>query len=681
MNDEQRRWRCPECQEESLIPVAAGDGVSCRRCGVTAPSVPACQPQAVADPGTGIPSSAVGTPAAEDFWEKPFWKEEAPGAAEFPARQGRRTAASGNESASPARVVRPKKRVSPAPAVLVTSLLIGGLMVAFVLWRVPLEATLWLIGGGGGESLLVGQPAVQRNPRVAAPLAALVEFETRRPAVASIEIDDGQRQWTYRPAGLPTTDHHYVVLGLRPGRRHELRVRLTGADGGDAVVSKPIAVSTPPLPEDFPPLRTLLSVPKKMEPGITLFAPNLWRDGERIYDYGYILAVDATGEVVWYFRADARIADLRLLSNGHLLYNDARNHATFEIDFLGNLVRKWWASGRLAPPDEQYISVPTDSLHHEVTETPSGNFLALSTELRTVENFPASEDDPAGPTAKAMVVGDVVVEYQKDGTVVDRLRLFDLLDPHRIGYGAFSNFWRSHYDEVDGEESHDWSHANAFHYDARSDTLIVSLRHQDCFVKIDRRSNEILWILGNPEGWRDQWRRHLLQPRGDLQWPYHQHGVELTPAGTILLYDNGNFQAVPPEPKRPAFRNYSRVVEFQVDEAERTVRQVWEYGGPEDEMFYAPFYGDADWLPQTGNILITDGGRIETADGMPADEIPSDHQWGRILEVTHTRPAEKVFEIAVNSGLGSGIGWSIYRSERLPDLTALSDLAGAGRAE
>ena len=32
-------------------------------------------------------------------------------------------------------------------------------------------------------------------------------------------------------------------------------------------------------------------------------------------------------------------------------------------------------------------------------------------------------------------------------------------------------------------------------------------------------------------------------------------------------------------------------------------------GGPGSEIFYAPFLGDADRLPQTGNVLITDGGR------------------------------------------------------------------------
>ena len=40
--------------------------------------------------------------------------------------------------------------------------------------------------------------------------------------------------------------------------------------------------------------------------------------------------------------------------------------------------------------------------------------------------------------------------------------------------------------------------------------------------------------------------------------------------------------------------------------------------------------------------------------------------WGRVVEVTHTQPAEKVFEVQVKDAEGDGV--LVYRAERLPSL-------------
>lgn len=607
-------------------------------------------------------------------------EDKPPDSRQMPVRQATVRSAVGGPPEAVAGRSGERRRSTPvlllSVGLLGVALLIGAVPVADMLYQDELRERGAEPSGGAEETLLVGQPTVERNPRESVPLVALVDFETRRPATASIEVNDGQRRWTYRPSANPATEHHLVVLGLKPDRRHEFRVRVESQDRQSSEVSEPVVLVTPPLPDDFPPLRTVVSQPDKMEPGVTIFAANLWRENTRIRDYGYIIAVDAAGDVVWYNRTDQRVVDLRLLSNGHLLYNESRNHGLFEVDLLGNPVRQWWAAGLEEPPDDRFIPVEADTIHHEILELPSGNFLALSTELRPLVAFPVSEDAPYGVMAEAAVVGDVVIEFRRDGTIVDRLPLLDLLDPHRIGYGSLSPFWSSHYQGLGPEDPcRDWSHANALCYDADSDAVIVSVRNQDCLVKVDRASGQIIWILGDPAGWRPPWREHLLRPHGPLEWPYHQHAPELTPSGTILMYDNGNHRAIPPEPKRMAVENYSRAVEFDVDEDAMSVKQVWEYSGSEGETFYSPFYGETDWMPQTGNVLITDGGRVETSDGEPADAVPSDHQWARIVEITHDSPAEKLFEVVLDSGLGSDTGWSIYRSERLPELSALSDLA------
>ncbi|MEE8094511.1 MAG: hypothetical protein V3T47_09780, partial [Gammaproteobacteria bacterium] len=124
---------------------------------------------------------------------------------------------------------------------------------------------------------------------------------------------------------------------------------------------------------------------------------------------------------------------------------------------------------------------------------------------------------------------------------------------------------------------------------------------------------------------------------------------------------------------------------------------VWRYGGPGDEPFYSGFLGDVDWLPVTGNLLVTDGTRVTDADGQPVAPAPPPagppggmrgarpdgmggtppggpgsfgntgvRRWARIVEVTHTQPAEKVLELVFADEPPGGV--SIYRAKRLASL-------------
>lgn len=517
-------------------------------------------------------------------------------------------------------------------------------------------------------SLFVVKPTIRSNPIERAPLIAIIDFECSEDVIPSLEISDSDRTWEQPWRVEAAKKHRLAALGLRPGREHTIRVKLT-SPSGRVETSQPLKFRTRPLPQNFPPLKTILANRDKMEPGITLFSVNLWRDNVSILDYGFLIALDTAGEVIWYCDTGDRVADIRVLKNGHILYQHGNYRYAYEIDILGRDIRRWFGKRLTEAPDNMAIGIDVDTTHHDITELPNGNLMTLATDLVRFDEFPTSEFDPAAPWEPAFVVCDIIVEFNPEtGQTVDSLKTLDILDPKRFGYMALSSFWKDKYNERIADFSRDWSHANALEYVPHDDSVLVSFRHLDCIMKLDWKTKQIRWIFGDPGGWGEAWQKYLLQPVGELKWPYHQHSPQLTPRGTLMMYDNGNYRARPFDKATLAPQNQSRVVEFEIDEQAMTVKQVFEYDGTDGDRFYCPFYCEADWMSTTKNILVTDGGHIETADGTPNDDVPADRQWARIFEVTRDSNPEKVFEVVCDSGKQSPFGWSIYRSNRLPNI-------------
>ncbi len=131
------------------------------------------------------------------------------------------------------------------------------------------------------------------------------------------------------------------------------------------------------------------------------------------------------------------------------------------------------------------------------------------------------------------------------------------------------------------------------------------------------------------------------------------------------MFDNGKYRALPYQPKMRPEESFSRAVEFAIDEEAMEFRQVWSYGGRPGEIFFTPFLGETDWLPEKGHVLVTDGGRVRRPNGLPGVHPAQGHKWARVFEVTHETPARVVFEVVIDDPRW---GWTVYRSERLPSL-------------
>ncbi|MBW1790225.1 MAG: aryl-sulfate sulfotransferase [Deltaproteobacteria bacterium] len=535
---------------------------------------------------------------------------------------------------------------------------------------------------------------IRQNPNPKIPLAAVLSFRTDAPvAVDAALISAGHERKISFPmgcdpaAGLP-------IIGMRAGTAYEVRVQVTDGAGKTETLP-PLHYTTPPLPGDlrnFPRFDVIRAETENMEPGFTMLSLRrrmvtrmIWmskRQRHFLNDWSLLVALDAEGQVVWYYEADHRIGGMHRLQNGNLFFT-SMDYRAFEMDFLGNIERVWYASKRPKGPVEGGISIEAESLHHQPHEMPNGNFLAMTANSREFENYLTSETDPDAPRGTKRVVGDRIIEFTAEGGVVWSWDAFDHLDPYRIGYDTFSPFWH-----VRGFPHHvDWTHGNGVTFDKVNGGMIISLRHQDAFFKVDRDTGEVIWILGTHDGWEKPFSDKLLQPVDpDIRWPFHGHNPRVTDDGTICVYDNAAFQARPFTPAKKPAECFSRGVEYLVDERKGTVEEVWASAddGTEDKVVSWAM-GDCHRLPKTNNMLVIDsvcmpeGPELSWQGNITTDDLTweqwdrncwniSDFAlWGRIREYRRNSNRDVVFEIVVRDP-DDLVGWEVYGGLRTPDL-------------
>lgn len=500
------------------------------------------------------------------------------------------------------------------------------------------------------ELAVVSGPEISEVPAV--PLARLLEVETNVPSRVHVSVTDGVDSWHRWLGGTFEMIHRLPLLGFKPARTYEVTIRLESEGGASLDLLGSIAVTMDPLPNDFLPLTVLSTDPARMEPGLIVFA-------SRNLDTGQVftVALDSGGDVVWYVNQNP--GGIRQLDNGLLLTDGG---VLAEMTPLAERVRVWRPA--LNPGPAGSIPIDVTIFHHEVFPTNHGTLLTLHRTLNPVDDYPTSDTDPDAPTASALVIDDPGIEFDPEtGAILHEWSPLAVLDPHRIGYGSTG-------------ARNDWGHANAIIHDERDDSIIISVRHQDTIYKVDRQSGVLKWILANHDNWGPEWRPYLLAPVGaPFEWPYHQHAPMITPQGTLLLYDNGNNRASPFDVRLPDVNNYSRAVEFEIDEQRMEIRQVWEYGIDADPKIYSRAVGDADWLPKTGNVLITHG-FVLAIDGVSTPALET-----RIIEVDHSTPPQEVFAVSIRDDSANPTRWLTYRSEKFRDLYADFDGDGFTRAD
>lgn len=528
------------------------------------------------------------------------------------------------------------------------------------------------------EVKFLQEASVEQNANATVPLAAILKFKTLEKTTTTISLSDGDHQWslfygpTYSPEmGLP-------ILGMRPQRSHQLKVSVSNSRG--ETVNRYFTYATPALPpvgDDFPLLTVQKDPHAVMESGWTLVSVRrrAARAGAAEFNrkLGLLLAIDNEGQIVWSYHSPARISGYEVLKNGNVVFLTEANQMV-EIDLLGNEIQKWFAKGRPqgVSTDTKDHSVDTTTLHHIVAETTDHQFLSLGSEVKTIDNYYTSAKDINAPRATQKMMIDWALIFNAQGEVTWKWNFLDYLDINHVGYTTFDDYWT-----LRGfKDTYDWAHGNGISYNAQDDSILINARALCAVIKVDRKTKEIRWILGDPTGWGDQYQKYFLKPEGDsFQWFYFQHNPIQRENGNVIVFDNGLFQSVSFGNPVPRNQTYSRAAEYSIDEVNHTVKAVWSSESKSDQSVLSYAMGSVQWLPETQHVLIAYGDLLSPEmyqKGNWGDVSFNMTGWTRISEVTHslTEPSKKVWDLILTDPLNK-IGWTIFSGSRVKQLGPL----------
>ncbi|WP_126246706.1 aryl-sulfate sulfotransferase [Chitinophaga rhizosphaerae] len=483
--------------------------------------------------------------------------------------------------------------------------------------------------GGNLDFMVEG---VTLNPSGCNPLAALAEL--RLPAAGRIRVTVAGKEGT---SGTIThllqstlVRQDVPILGLYANYNNTITLTYTDKDGKERGTTQ-LRIQTAPLPvQGFAIPQTIVAQTAKMEPGLNLVN----YPGESEIDVSAPYMVDAEGEIRWIlllknapdFQRFGASIGLKRTKKGTFISGDGQQHRIVEMDMFGKLLRKW------------DLAALGYTFHHEVAEAQNGNFLVTvsKSSARLANGKPR--------------INDFIIELDPvNGTIAHEWDLATMLDTSRYPKltdgstpGPFA------------QSPGNWAHNNSVA--EHLGNLLITCRYQGVFSYT--AGGSLKWIISPHKNWGDKFRRFLLKPVDEagnavtdvavvngaaaapgFDWAWGPHTPVSLPNGNILVFDNGYDRQFTPNSQT---QNYSRAVEYKIDEAKGTVQQVWSYGKNRGAAAFSQALSGVQYLKQTGHVMFFPGMGVPTAKGFG----------GRVVEVD---PATKevIFEMEITAPSGT----------------------------
>ncbi|MGL4344562.1 MAG: aryl-sulfate sulfotransferase [Cellulosilyticaceae bacterium] len=459
-----------------------------------------------------------------------------------------------------------------------------------------------------GEYTL-GQPLIKINPYLIAPLTALVMFRTQEAVGVTVTVKGKTKEADVSHTYEAATEHFIQVLGLYSDYNNTVEIKLS--DGTCASYE----MQTPAHPEK-------LKHPTKMETTSAYMAGNMMFVSPAMYSIAG--AYDFAGDCRWYTEENVTF-DLKRIENGRMLIGSCRflekpynTVGIIEFGLIGKIYTEYCLPG---------------GYHHDKWEMEDGNILILTQDLHS-------------------------------GTVEDQCVLVDRQTGEILKTWDYKEFLPQEAAKSGSWSEDDWFHNNALWYDKKTHSITLSGRHQDVLVNIDYETSAINWMLGDPEGWPQEFvDQYFFTPvgEGDFDWHYEPHACVITAEGDVMVFDNGHFRAKNPENYLKGHDNFSRGVRYKIDTEHMTIEQVWQYGKERGYEFFSPYisnveyYSDGHYLVHSGGIAQEDGMTVEGIGSRAALHNPNIKLSSTTVEVLDD---EVVFEMQ--------LGANYYRAEKMP---------------
>lgn len=396
------------------------------------------------------------------------------------------------------------------------------------------------------------------DPYNMTPLSGLLLFDTEEEKQFEIVVLGNSFEGDIKFVTEKGISHQIPVYGLYPNKLNVIEVYDYDNNQAGSLVSK-IEVRTDSLPDNVSVATNIETTYEYFGDDLMLMIPSM---------KSLPVAFDYNGDVRWYLTSNLSWSP-KILENGRLLLGTDRlmsdpyyTTGLYEIDLLGKVYKEYKLPG---------------GYHHDVVELDNNNFLVLTSDFEgTVE--------------------DKIVEIQRNtGQVIDSWDLEAIL-PETQGQ---SEMWTGY----------DWFHNNSIDYNPVTNEILLSGRHQDAVVSIDKTNKSINYIIGNPDNWADSLvNQYFLTPIGEeFEWQYAQHSASFTPNGDIFLFDNGNNKSKFTDSYIDANNSYSRGVIYRVNQVDRTIEQVYQYGKELGSAFYSPYISNVEYY-EDNHYMIHSGG-------------------------------------------------------------------------
>ena len=268
-----------------------------------------------------------------------------------------------------------------------------------------------------------------------------------------------------------------------------------------------------------------------------------------------LLITENTGNPIFYLETQSDPTDFKKQPNGWLTYFDSGMKKYYALNNKYELV------------DSFYCGNGFETDMHELLLLPNNHYYLLGIDPQIIDMSQLVE----GGKEDATVIGFIIQELDENKNVVFQWRSLDYISvldaAEEINLTA---------------QVIDYIHSNSICVDF-DDNLIISSRNLNEITKINRHTGEIIWRLG---GKKNQFS--FIDEEFNF---YRQHDVRRLQNGNILFFDNGNYHT-------PQF---SRTVEYKLDEINFEAKKVWQYRNNPD--YYTGAMGSVRRL-SNGNTLI-----------------------------------------------------------------------------